>query len=145
MTGRAPLFDCQRGFVLPTAIFLLVVLATLAVYMTTLSRTSHLSSALDVQGARAYQAARAGIEWAAWQVNDPQGLQPQPTPCPASPATLTLAGTLAAFTVTVECSRSLENDGAAAVAVYRVRSTASAGLAGEVDYVERRIEAVFAK
>lgn len=145
MMWRATLYGAQCGFVLPTAIFLLVVLATLAVYMTTLSRTSHLSGALDVQGARAYQAARAGIEWAAWQVNDPQGAQPQPTPCPASPAALNLGGTLAAFTVTVECSRSLETDGAATVAVYRVTSTASAGVAGEVDYVERRIEAVFAK
>lgn len=141
--GRRP--HAQRGFVLPTAIFLLVVLATLAVYMTTLARTSHISGALDVHGARAYQAARAGIEWAAWQVNDPQGLQAMPTPCPASPTSLTLAGTLAAFTVTVECSRSMHADGAATVAVYRVTSTASAGVAGEVDYVERRIEAVFAK
>lgn len=141
--GRCP--PAQRGFVLPTAIFLLVVLATLAVYMTTLSRTSHISGALDVQGARAYQAARAGIEWAAWQVNDPQGLQTTPTPCPASPAMLALDATLAAFAVTVECTRSLETDGAATVAVYRVTSTASAGVAGEVDYVERRIEAVFAK
>lgn len=134
-----------RGFVLPTAIFLLVVLASLAVYMATLSRTSHVSGALDVHGARAYQAARAGIEWAAWQVNDPQGLQATPTPCPASPTSLTLAGTLAGFAVRVECSRSLETDGAATVAVYRVVSTASAGVAGEIDYVERRIEAVFSK
>lgn len=141
--GRRP--PAQRGFVLPTAIFLLVVLATLAVYLTTLSRTSHISGALDVHGARAYQAARAGIEWAAWQVNDPQGLQVAPTPCPASPTSLTLGGTLAGFAVTVECSRSLETDGPATVAVYRVVSTATAGAAGEIDFVERRIEAVFSK
>lgn len=145
MRQHAPRIAAQRGFVLPTAIFLLVVLATLAVYMTKLARTSYVSSALDVHGARAYQAARAGIEWTAWQVNDPQGLQPQPTPCPASPTNLTLAGTLAAFTVTVECERNLYADGASTVAVYRVTSTASAGVAGEIDYVERRIAAVFAK
>lgn len=142
---RALTIHREAGFVLPTAIFLLVVLAALAAYLATLARTSHVSSALDVQGTRAYQAAHAGIEWAAWQVNDPQGGQPTPTPCPASPATLTLGGTLAPFSVTVECSRSLEVDGAETVAVYRVTSTASAGVAGEVDYVERRIEAVFAK
>ncbi|MEW6415431.1 MAG: hypothetical protein AB1482_09285, partial [Pseudomonadota bacterium] len=99
----------------------------------------------DVHGARAYQAARAGIEWAAWQVNDPQGLQVAPTPCPASPTSLALGGTLAGFAVTVECSRSLETDGPATVAVYRVVSTATAGAAGEIDFVERRIEAVFSK
>lgn len=135
----------EAGFVLPTAIFLLVVLAALAAYMAALSRTSHISSALDVHGARAYQAARAGIEWAAWQVVDPQGLQPAPTPCPASPATLALGNTLAGFAVTIECDRSLEADGAGTVAVYRIVSTATAGVAGEVDYVERRIEAVFSK
>lgn len=53
----------ESGFVLPTAIFLLVVLAALATYMVSLSRTSHISSALDVQGTRTYLAARAGIEW----------------------------------------------------------------------------------
>ena len=63
--SRAP--RTESGFVLPTAIFLLVILAALGGYMVSLSRTSHLSSALDIQGARAYQAARAGIEWAAWQ------------------------------------------------------------------------------
>ena len=42
----------ESGFVLPTAIFLLVVLAALGTYMVTLSRTSHISSALDIQGAR---------------------------------------------------------------------------------------------
>lgn len=135
----------EAGFVLPTAIFLLVVLAALAGYMVTLSRTSHISSALDVHGARAYQAARAGVEWAAWQVVDPQALQASPTPCPASPSTVALDSTLAGFAVTVECSRSLETDGAGTVALYRITSTATAGEVGEVDYVERRIEAVFSK
>ena len=145
MTRRLRPSRREAGFVLPTAIFLLVVLAGLAAYMATLSRTSHISSALDVHGARAYQAARAGIEWAAWQVVDPQNLQATPTPCPASPATLTLGHTLAGFTLTVACERSLETDGAGTVAVYRITSTAAAGVAGEVDYVERRIEAVFSK
>ncbi len=133
----------EHGFALPSAIFLLVVLAALAVYMTTLSRTSHLSSALDVHSARAYQAARAGIEWAAWQVIVPPG---PATPCPVSPSTVGLgAGEFALFTVTVECRRSDTNDGAETVAVYEIRSTARAGAAGEPDYVERQIRAVFAK
>ena len=134
----------ESGFVLPTAIFLLVVLAALATYMVSLSRTSHISSALDVQGARAYQAAHAGIEWAAWQVVDPQNLQPIPTPCPA-PAVLALTGTLAGFAVNVNCARTLEIDGADTVAVYQITSTASVGAPGEVDYVERKIQATFSK
>lgn len=137
--------SAESGFVLPTAIFLLVVLAALAAYMVSLSRTSQISSALDIQGGRAYQASRAGIEWAAWQVVDPQALQPSPTPCPASPTALTLTGTLAAFTVAVSCSRTLVTDGADTVAIYQITSTATAGVAGELDYVERQIQAGFSK
>lgn len=133
------------GFVLPTAIFLLVILAALAAYMVSLSRTSHISSALDIQGVRAHQAARAGIEWAAWQVVDPQGLQPTPAPCPASPSTVRLTGALAAFNVSVSCTRTLATDGADTVAVYQVTSTATAGLVGGADYVERQIQASFSK
>ena len=141
--GRARLIE--SGFVLPTAIFLLVILGALGAYMVSLSRTSHISSALDVQGGRAYQAARAGIEWGAWQVVDPQALQPSPTPCPASPTVLTLSGTLAAFTVSVSCTRTLTTDGADSVAIYQVTSTATAGVAGEVDYVERQIQSTLGK
>jgi MSHA biogenesis protein MshP len=136
----------ESGFVLPTAIFLLVILAALATYMVSLSRTSNISSALDIQGTRAYLAARAGIEWAAWQVIDPQNLQPSPAPCPASPTTLTtLAGTLAPFAVSVSCTRTLDTDGADTVAVYQITSTATSGVVGEVDYVARQIQASFSK
>jgi len=141
---RAP--RTESGFVLPTAIFLLVILAALGGYMVSLSRTSHISGALDIQGSRAYQAARAGIEWAAWQVIDPQTQPPtSATLCPASPTTLTLDGTLVAFAVTVECTRTEETDGADTVAIYQITSTATSGLPGEVDYVERQIQASFSK
>lgn len=135
----------ESGFVLPAAIFLLVILGALGAYMTSLSRTSHISSALDIQGGRAYQAARAGIEWGAWQVVDPHALQPSPTPCPVSPTTLSLGGTLAAFTVNVSCTRTLATDGADSVAIYQITSTATSGVAGESDYVERQIQSTFGK
>lgn len=141
--GRARVIE--SGFVLPAAIFLLVILGALGAYMVSLSRTSHISSALDVQGGRAYQAARAGIEWGAWQVVDPQAIQPSPTPCPASPTALTLSGTLVAFTVNVSCARTLATDGADSVAIYQITSTANSGVVGETDYVERQIQASFAR
>ncbi|WP_229508025.1 agglutinin biogenesis protein MshP [Massilia sp. Dwa41.01b] len=46
-----------------TAIFLLVVLAGLGVALVSVFTTQQQSSLLDESGARAYQAARAGIEW----------------------------------------------------------------------------------
>ena len=133
--SRAP--RTESGFVLPTAIFLLVILAALGGYMVSLSRTSHLSSALDIQGGRAYLAARAGIEWAAWQ------LLQNPTPsCVAVAPPLVLA----AFSVDVSCIQSGSyTDGADTVEIYQITSTATSGLPGQVDYVDRQIQASFSK
>jgi MSHA biogenesis protein MshP len=98
----------QRGFSLISAIFLLVVLAALGAAMLTISTVHQASSALDVQGARAYQAARAGINWGLYQQ-----LQ---VPSPALACTLASAPksfvsfsfpdapTLRQFTVTVSCT-----------------------------------------
>jgi len=92
----------QRGLSLITAIFLMVVLAMLGAFMVSITGLQQSSSVLDVQGVRAYEAARAGVEWGAWQVLDPNdaiGSAALPT-CPASPTNLTPAGTLSSFTVT---------------------------------------------
>lgn len=130
----------ESGFVLPTAIFLLVILAALAAYMVSLSRTSHISSALDVQGTRAYLAARAGIEWGAWELL-------RNSSCVAAAPPLTgLGGTLVAFKVNVSCVPSgTYTDGADTVTVYQITSAATSGAPGEVDYVERQIQASFSK
>lgn len=129
----------ESGFVLPTAIFLLVILAALATYMVSLSRTSHLGSALDVQGTRAYLAARAGIEWGAWQLL-------RNSSCVAGPTPVALTGTLTAFSVDVSCTQSGSYpDGADTVDVYVITSTAKSGASGQVDYVERQIQASFSK
>ena len=58
----------HSGFSLVTAIFLLVILASLGAFIVTISGVQQTSSALDMQGSRAYQAARAGIEWGTYQV-----------------------------------------------------------------------------
>lgn len=53
----------QRGFAIVSALFIIVALAVLAGFIATVSSSQHIGSALDVLGARAYQAARAGTEW----------------------------------------------------------------------------------
>ena len=57
----------QRGFSLIMAIFLIVVIGGIAVFIGRVSSMQHQSSALDEEGAMAYQAARAGIEWGVYQ------------------------------------------------------------------------------
>jgi len=117
----------QAGFALMLALFLIVSLAAIAVYLLTVS-TSQLEAGIqDEQGARAYQAARAGIDWGAYQVlQNPGG--PLAT-CIAggaqAPQTLTFTATyLTGFYATVECSRvGSETEGTATVNVYRITST----------------------
>lgn len=132
----------NRGFLLPVAIFILVILAALGAYALNITSVQQSTSTQDVQGSRAYQAARAGVEWAAYQV-----LAPGTTTlanCPASPSTLNIDN----FTVTVTCSRSadyFEQGSDHTIAMYDITSTASFGTAGAVNYIERQVQLTLSK
>ncbi|HJV83170.1 hypothetical protein [Noviherbaspirillum sp.] len=123
-----------------SAIFLLIVLAALGAAMVTFSTAQHATSAQDIQGSRAYQAARAGIEWGVFQV-----LRGSPTPpvCNAS-TPLTLGGTLSGFAVTVECAvfpaSGAFNENGTSSQVFRITSTAVIGAEGSVARVERQLQ-----
>lgn len=139
----------QRGFSIVSAIFLLVVLAFLGAAMVTFSTNQQQTSAMDVMGARAYQAARTGIEWGAYQVlpNSAVGFA---AACRAAPtsgvlAAGTLAGTLSGFEVTVNCFSSAHSDAAATVTMYQLTSTATQGVVGSLDYVERQLQVSIAQ
>lgn len=130
----------QAGFSLVTGIFLLVILAALGAILVTVSGLFQVGSALDLQGARAYQAARAGIEWGAFQ-------SLRNGACPA-PTNLTFAGTgLADFTTTVVCTENSYTEQSATVIVDQVSATAcnqpAAGACPNAapgsNYVERQI------
>ena len=131
----------SRGFSIVSAIFLLVVLATLGTLMLTFSTAQHAGSAQDIQGSRAYQAARAGIEWGLFQL-----LRGSPTPpqCAGS-TTLTPAGTLSGFRVIVTCTAvSTFWESGVQHTNYKITSTATLSSnpdVGSPDYVERSITA----
>lgn len=130
----------QRGVSLITAIFLLVVIAALGVFAVTLSTTQNQSQTMDVMGARAYQAALAGVEWAAFNASNQAGAA-WAAGCPVSSA-LALAGNLAPFAVTVNCSMTFAFEAASAVIVFDVSAVArTAGAPGDVNYVEQIAEA----
>jgi MSHA biogenesis protein MshP len=138
----------ERGFSIVTAIFLLVVLSFLGVAMVTFSTTQHQSSAMDVMGSRAYQAARAGMEWAAYGVtNTASGVEwtgcTAATPATTIPAG-TLPGTLSPFTVEVRCSRLAASEVGATpsdqIWLYDIAaSAATGGTSADQGYVERVI------
>ncbi len=137
----------QRGFSLVSAIFLLVVIAALGTFAVTLSTTQHQSAAMDVLGSRAYQAARAGVEWATYHV----ALSPASSPtawsgCASNTPLGSLGGTLAPFTVTVNCSPTSHVEGASTIWIYDVSSKAVAGGGpGDPSYVERVISVKMGK
>jgi len=132
----------QRGIGLATAVFLLLVISALTVFLVNLSSLQHAAATLDLQGSRAYQAARAGIEWAVYRaVRD--------SSCTGS-TSFTLSADLSDFTVTVKCTDTpySETD-ARKKHIYSVAATAcnqpSAGACpGDPApfYVERQLQAL---
>lgn len=128
----------SKGFSLVSAIFLLVVIAALGTFAVTLSTTQQQGAALDVMGSRAYQAARAGVEWAAFHVSQSTAGTAWAGCAPAT-SLGSLGGTLTPFTVTVNCSAASHVEGASTVWIYDVSTTAKAGIPGDPNYVERVI------
>ena len=123
----------QSGFAAIAAIFLVVLLAALGAFMVGFSNTQQLNSAQDVQGSRAYWAARGALEWAIPTVATP-ALCVSPM---ASPPT-----TLDGFTITVDCVPTAYTEGDVTVNVLRLTATASIGAGvGSVGFVERSVSA----
>jgi MSHA biogenesis protein MshP len=137
-----------RGFVLPTAVFLLVVMAALAAYMVRTFTLLRHDFDMSLQGVFAYQAALAGLEWGNYQALDPLYAWTVGSPLPSCPATTTLtnlAGSMSGFSVTVSCTGgggASYTEGNHLVAVYRFSSQATLGTAGTVGYIERDAQSV---
>lgn len=126
----------QAGFSLIAAIFLLVVLAGLGAVIVTVSSVQHTTTSSAVQGSRAYQAARTGIEWGIFRVLDP------PVGCfaPGPPLTLNSPPGLDGFQVSVTCAATNHQEAGAAFQVFRIISTSTAGVFGNPNFASRRIE-----
>lgn len=142
------------GFALMAAVFVLVVLAAIAVYLLTVSIGQVAATTQDEQATRAYQAARAGIEWGAFQVLRNSGGTFAATTCPAGGSSTITLGPLGAsagtFSATVTCTRTMESEGGNNVGIYLLTSNGcnrSASCPGTPDatYVERQLQLVVAR
>lgn len=126
-----------KGFMLPVAIFLMVTLAALVGYSMRLSLLANQGTIQDVQGAQAYLAAKAGVEWAAYQVLAPGSINMQSCPTPPNPFTIN------GFTVALTCNQTnptpQDRAGTQNIGMYTITATASKGAAGAADYVERKV------
>ncbi len=124
--------SAQRGFAAIAAVFLVVMLAAFGAFMVSFSNTQQLNSAQDVQGSRAYWAARAGLEWAVAR------LGPGSTACwgavaPAPPTSID------GFNLTISCAMSSFTEGTSTIYVFRLNSVASTGAVGSVGFIERSV------
>jgi MSHA biogenesis protein MshP len=150
----------SNGFALMAALFLIVTFAAIGVYLLTISTGQLAAVAQDEQAARAYQAARTGIEWAAFQILKPAGTFATNT-CTTLSATDTLdLGTLGApagaaqFHVSLTCTRTTHSEGGGApIQVYVITATGCNNGAGTppcplanpgATYVERQLRLVVA-
>ncbi|QTN26492.1 hypothetical protein HZ993_14265 [Rhodoferax sp. AJA081-3] len=125
----------QRGFAAVAAIFLVLMLAALGAFMISFSNTQQLTSAQDVQGSRAYWAARAGLEWAVTT-----HIPVTTVDCSSASTDLAIEG----FTVTVACTRATYTDTGLRPGeqprVFQFTATArSAGTVGSISYIERSV------
>ncbi|MDB4470802.1 pilus assembly protein MshP [Deltaproteobacteria bacterium] len=117
----------QAGFTLIQAVFVLVVLSLLGVAMMRLVGVGSTTSSMALQGARAYHAARSGLEWGAARAS--------------SGASCDGTFSVDSFSVTVSCTnQSFTEGGAPAYPVYTFSSIATFGSFGSPDYVQRRLE-----
>jgi MSHA biogenesis protein MshP len=127
----------QTGFTIVGAIFLMVVLTAVSLYMVRISSVYHATNLLALQGARAYYAARSGLHWGIISALNPGG-------CPASPTVLNITNGGVDFNVTVTCAETpgvIEQT--TPVPIYTINTNAvSANYPlNSIDYTSRRLSA----
>lgn len=127
-----------RGAALPTAIFIIAVLAVLGAYAVSVTGVQQTVSSQAISAARASLAARSGMEWAVHRAV----ATTQPGTCNALTSFLPAGdGFTGVSGVAVTCSYSTLTVAGATYHTYYIASTASVGTAGTPDYAERRLEA----
>lgn len=117
----------KAGFTLVQAIFILVVLSLLGVAMMRMIGVQSSTSVFALQGARAYQAGRSGLEWGAAQAS--------------AGASCNGNMTVENFDVVVTCSSQQFTEGSIGpYDVYRISAIATFGSYGSPDYISRRVQ-----
>lgn len=123
------------GFALIPALFLIVVLGALSAVAVRVSMGQSEAVVLSLQQARALSAARAGIEWGAYEALHGN--------CAGTTLNLTEAS-LSGFQVVVTCVATAFTEGAAATLhSYSVSATATSGAYGQPGYVQRVVRSSF--
>lgn len=133
----------QRGFALPAAIFLLVVLGSLASWLMHMTEMGMAQDALELEGERAYQAAQAGLEAGIHAARNGS--------CAAQ--NIVFTGNLVRFSASVACVAHAIEEGGVNSNLYEITSVACNQPTGGAcpnpapslpEYAERHMRAVVA-
>jgi MSHA biogenesis protein MshP len=122
---------------------LLAVLGIFGTALIVVSSTEHVGFALDIQGVRAYHAARAGLEWGAYHV-----LRTGYGGCGGiNGKQVVYAGNLSGFRAVLSCTSTTHDEGGTTLTMYAITSTAcndaaacpTAATPPPATYVERQL------
>jgi MSHA biogenesis protein MshP len=124
----------KKGFAMISAVFLLLILGLVGVYIVRLDSLRRSVSNMSIQGGRAYYAAKSGLEW---------GIA---TMVAAAPNAACFGSTvinlnqvaLNGYTATVTCSALSATEGTT-YTVYTITAVGQKGSIGAQDYVSRTI------
>lgn len=140
-------FRKQHGFSLPTVIFAMIILLLVGGYMMSISSVQHTSSALSIEGARAYYAARSGFEWAANQVTASQASHDAICGAGGTTTIFTVppgTGAIGGFTLSITCDDISAGQFREANLLYEmdhITVVATRGsVPGNTDYVSRTLQ-----
>jgi MSHA biogenesis protein MshP len=118
----------ERGMSLVTALFILVVLSAIGGYMVLVAGVQSRTTVMALQGARAYYAARSGLEWGIFR-----------DLASGNCTTGTGSFDVGDFSVTVDCGETPFTEGGQSYKVFRISSLAELGSYGDENYVSRQL------
>jgi MSHA biogenesis protein MshP len=124
-------------------IALLAVLTVFGASLVVISTTQQLGAAMDLQGVRAYHAARGGVEWGLYQVlRNGQS-------CATLNQTIAYGGNLSDFSASVTCLSSDHQEASSPVTLFTITATgcneAACPAAPSATYVERQLRVTVAR
>ncbi len=123
----------SRGFILITVLFLITVLAVMAVVMSSTTSVQNFTTTYSLLQTRGYAAAKSGLEYAVQRATSA-------AECLAGPSAVALPGI--DFTVSTSCTSVPGiNEAGNITTVYQISSTAVTGTFGNVGYVTRTLRA----
>lgn len=139
--------SAQQGFLLPAAIFLIVILAGLGAYALNITSVQQTTATQDIQSIRAYHIARVGAELSAYYL-----MQTSPdttTILDNCPATTTTTLSIDGFTVTRTCgdyyTPYYEQGSDHEIGIYNIQSTATFGTVNTLNYIQRQLSIQLSK